>query len=158
MSISKMIIFTLILTQVTASQTRLVIDKAEHSHHLTFIQKSRRRLSLSEYKMCIGMGQGDSDSLMRRLTSCSMLQPRTPRYLTQVISSKILNLTTNAKISRSAENRADANVHKYHSNFVSTIVKDSYLQMCVKMWDGAGGLSGYLERLLLCSRLGTISR
>ena len=115
-------------------------------------------MSLSEYKMCIGMGHGGSDSFMRRLSSCSMLQPRTPRYLTQIIRSKILNLVTNAKISRSAENRADANVQKYHSNFVSTIVKDSYLQMCVKMWDGAGGLSGYLERLLLCSRLGTISR
>ena len=69
-----------------------------------------------------------------------------------------ITLTKNAKISRSAESRANANVQKFHSNFVSTIVKDSYLQMCVKMWDGAGGLSGYLERLLLCSRLGTISR
>ena len=44
MSFLKMIVFTLLLTQVIASQTRLVIDKVERSYHLTFIQKKQAQI------------------------------------------------------------------------------------------------------------------
>ena len=40
-----------------------------------------------------------------------------------------------------------------HSHFVSRIVTDGYLKMCVLMWDGSRGLRGYLERVAACSKL-----
>ena len=38
-----------------------------------------------------------------------------------------------------------------HSLIVPRIVKDSYLKMCMGLWDGTNGLSGYYERLATCS-------
>ena len=38
-----------------------------------------------------------------------------------------------------------------HSNLVPRIVMEGYLKMCLGMWDGTGGPSGYLERLSTCS-------
>ena len=38
------------------------------------------------------------------------------------------------------------------------IVGDGLIKMCVGMWDGANGLTGFLERLTICSKVAPLTR
>ena len=54
---------------------------------------------------------------------------------------------------RKAANKAGAKSRNGNSHLVQKIIKDNYLKMCVGLWNGTGGLSGYMDRLLTCSKL-----
>ena len=44
------------------------------------------------------------------------------------------------------------------SNIAQRIVKESYLKMCLGMWNDAEGLIGLFERIALCSKVLPMTR
>ena len=99
-------------------------------------------------------GTGGLSGYLERLATCSKMHPMTRLHISPVQIADINCIT----IPRTTSDKEGTKGQTSNSHMVPRIVKESYLKMCLGMWNDADGLIGLFERIALCSKVLPMTR